>query len=71
VTDNEAKSRQFRRSIYFTKALQAGEIITEDCIKCCRPGYGLEPKYFSCVIGTKAAKDITKGERCLFHKLKF
>ncbi|WP_235825396.1 hypothetical protein [Vreelandella rituensis] len=34
--------------------MKAGDVITEDCIRCIRcvrPGYGLPPKYLDRVIG--------------------
>jgi len=59
----EEKSKQFRRSIYFVKDMKAGDIITEDCIRCVRPGFGLEPKYWDDVMGSRVSKDIFVGDR--------
>lgn len=59
----EQKSKQFRRSIYFVKALTAGDTITEDCIRCVRPGYGLEPRYWDDIIGKKVIVDVQLGDR--------
>ena len=61
TTKVEEKSKQFRRSIYFVKDMKAGEIITEDCIRCIRPGYGLEPKYWDDIIGTKVSNSVNIG----------
>ena len=47
----EEKSKTFRRSIYFKKAINGGEIISNDHIACIRPGYGAEPKYYEQCIG--------------------
>jgi N-acetylneuraminate synthase len=58
----EEKSKQFRRSIYFVKDMKAGEFITEDCIRCVRPGYGLEPKHYSSLIGKRVSQDICVGQ---------
>ena len=55
----EQKSKQFRRSIYFIKDLTAGATITEDCIRCVRPGYGLEPRYWDDIIGVGHTGSIT------------
>ena len=44
LKSSENSSMQFRRSLYFIKDLSAGEIITKDCIKSVRPGFGLKPK---------------------------
>jgi len=62
-TSAEEKSKQFRRSIYFTKDMQAGELITEDCIRCVRPGYGLAPRYWAEAIGKKVVKNVEPGTR--------
>ncbi|MGM0440432.1 MAG: pseudaminic acid synthase [Chlamydiota bacterium] len=63
VSETEAKSKQFRRSIYFIKNMKAGEIITENHIRCIRPGFGLAPKYWDEVIGKKVKNDVTVGDR--------
>jgi N-acetylneuraminate synthase len=57
----EKKSLQFRRSIYFVKDMQAGEIIKEEHIRCIRPGYGLEPKHFEKLLGKKVKSVISRG----------
>ncbi|MFZ5807253.1 MAG: pseudaminic acid synthase [Verrucomicrobiota bacterium] len=60
-TEQEKKSLQFRRSIYVTQNIKAGEIFSEKNIRCIRPGLGLPPKYFSLLLGKKAKLDIKKG----------
>lgn len=57
----EEKSRQFRRSIYISKDVQKGEILTSENIKVVRPGDGLAPKFYEEVIGEKANVDLVKG----------
>ncbi|MCX4190248.1 pseudaminic acid synthase [Methylophaga sp. OBS3] len=56
---SEIGNVQFRRSMYFVKDMKTGEIISEDCIRSVRPGYGLAPKYLSLVIGKKMLCDIS------------
>lgn len=58
---SEIGNIKFRRSLYFVKNLNKGEIITEDHIRSIRPGYGIEPKFFEEVIGKKAKKSINFG----------
>lgn len=60
-TSKEKKSFKFKRSIYFSKDLKKGDILTRDNIKVIRPGYGLAPKYIDYLIGKKIKKDIKKG----------
>lgn len=55
---SEQGNAQFRRSLYFVKALKAGDVITEDVIRSVRPGYGLPPKYLHSLIGKKVACDV-------------
>lgn len=60
-TEDEKKSLQFRRSIYITKDLNAGEILTKDNIRCVRPGLGLSPVHFESVLGKSILKSATRG----------
>ncbi|WP_286059446.1 pseudaminic acid synthase [Bacillus mojavensis] len=60
-TDKEKASLKFRRSIYVTNDIKAGEIFTKENIKVVRPGYGLEPKYFDVMIGKTATKHLSAG----------
>jgi len=60
-TEAEKKSLVYRRSLYFVKDMSAGDIITPDCIRSIRPGYGLPPKYFDILIGKKVNRNIERG----------
>lgn len=55
---SEQGNVKFRRSLYFVKDMQAGELITEDCVRSVRPGFGLPPKYLNKVIGKKTVKPV-------------
>jgi len=55
---SEQGNVQFRRSLYFVKDMKEGEVITSECIRSVRPGYGLPPKYFDQLIGTKVTKSV-------------
>lgn len=55
---SELASTKYRRSLYFVKALKAGDVITEDAIRSVRPGYGLAPKYFEQIVGRTVTCDI-------------
>ncbi|MCP0914808.1 pseudaminic acid synthase [Legionella sp. 27cVA30] len=63
ASQTEEKSKQFKRSIYFTKHMKMGETITAECIRCVRPGYGLAPKYWTEIIGKKVTQEIAAGTR--------
>jgi len=60
-TEKEKASLKFRRSIYVSKDILAGEKFTKDNVKIVRPGYGLEPKYFDIVLAKNALKDFKAG----------
>jgi len=55
-----------RKSIFCSKDIKAGEIITPDNVRVVRPGYGLEPKYYERLIGSVALRDISFGEPIAF-----
>lgn len=55
---SEQGNAQFRRSLYFVKDVKAGDVITEDCVRSVRPGYGLAPKHLDRVVGRVAAREI-------------
>jgi N-acetylneuraminate synthase len=57
----EEANVKFRRSVYFVKDIKAGEIITADCIRRIRPGFGLAPKYEGQLIGKSVKMDIKAG----------
>lgn len=48
---SEQGNAQFRRSLYFVKAMNAGDTVTADAIRSVRPGFGLAPKYLDEVLG--------------------
>jgi len=58
---SEQGNAKFRRSLYVVKDLQAGEVITEACLKSIRPGYGLSPKYWDSIMGKRAKVAISRG----------
>jgi len=55
---SEIGNAQFRRSLYFAKALKAGDTVTEDAVRSVRPGFGLPPKRLDDVLGRRLARDV-------------
>jgi len=49
---------KFRRSLYFVKDMMAGEVITTDCVKSVRPGYGVAPKLVDKIIGKRVTVSV-------------
>ncbi|MBK8476495.1 MAG: pseudaminic acid synthase [Opitutaceae bacterium] len=61
ATPAEAESRRFRRSLFVTRAMKAGELFSADNVRSVRPGAGLPPKHQSEVLGKRATRDIPAG----------
>ena len=61
LTEKEKGSLKFRRSLYITKDLNEGDILTEENVRSIRPGFGLPPKYIDQVIGKKINKEVKSG----------
>jgi pseudaminic acid synthase len=61
IQSSETKSVFFKRSIYISSDIKAGELFTEKNIKVIRPGDGLHPRYYFQLIGKTAQKDYKKG----------
>lgn len=61
MDEKKKNNRQFSRSLFVTKDLKSGDILTNENIRSVRPGNGLHPKYYKSVLGKKATKDITAG----------
>jgi pseudaminic acid synthase len=55
---SELGNIQFRRSLYFVRALKAGETVTADAVRSTRPGYGLPPKHLDEIVGRKLNVDV-------------
>ena len=59
----EDGNKIFRRSLYFVRDVDEGEVITEESVRRIRPGFGLEAKYFDSVIGSKCLIPAKRGDR--------
>lgn len=58
---SEQGNVKFRRSIYFVKDMEVGEVITRDSVASVRPGFGLPPKYLEELIGKELVEAVSKG----------
>lgn len=61
VTEREAASRVFRRSLFAVEDVKAGEPFTAKNMRSIRPGHGLPPKYRDVVLGARATRDVARG----------
>jgi len=55
---SEQGNVKFRRSLYFVKALKAGDVVTADAVRSVRPGFGLPPKCLDRVLGASVDRDV-------------
>jgi N-acetylneuraminate synthase len=61
VSEHEAGSYVFRRSLFVVQDVKSGEVFTNENVRSIRPGHGLAPKHHSQIIGRRAARDIPQG----------
>lgn len=61
MTAKEQSSRVFRRSLFVTADVKAGEVFGEHNVRSIRPGSGLPPKHWDQVVGRRASRDIARG----------
>lgn len=57
----EEKSKMFRRSLYITRDLKAGEVLDASSVRAIRPGLGLPPKFIDMVMGKVVKQDVKRG----------
>ena len=62
----EDSNKIFRRSLYFVSDVEEGDVITRDCVRRIRPGFGLEAKYYDLVIGSRCLISAKRGDRVTF-----
>ena len=61
VSDGEARSRPFRRSLFVVVNVKAGEEFTSRNVRSIRPANGLHPRHLPEILGNRAACDIQSG----------
>jgi N-acetylneuraminate synthase len=60
-TEAELPSLRFRRSLYITRDMQAGERFDAGNLRAIRPGGGLPPKHIEQFIGRRVARAVKRG----------
>jgi pseudaminic acid synthase len=60
-TEAEKSSLQYRRSLYITRDLKAGDVLSEENVRSIRPGHGLSPKYYDVIIGKRLNRSVDQG----------
>lgn len=69
ITEKKKKSFKFKRSLFVSKNIKKGEILTEENIKSVRPADGISPKYYNHVLGKKVRKDLKFGTPLLLEDI--
>ncbi len=59
--EREKPSLSGRRSLYLTRDLKAGELLSPENVRSVRPGFGLPPKFLDLIMGRKIARDAASG----------
>lgn len=60
-SEAEEKSKQYRRSIYVSADIKAGDILNKDNLRIVRPAFGLAPKHWEKVLGKRARVELKAG----------
>lgn len=60
-TSMEENSLKLRRSLYITKDIKQGDLLTEENVRIIRPGLGLAPKYYEVILGRQIKDNVQKG----------
>jgi N-acetylneuraminate synthase len=61
LSEKEASSRVFRRSLFVVQDVKQGEAFTNKNVRSIRPGHGLHTRHLPEVLGRSAACDIERG----------
>lgn len=62
-SEAERGSLVFRRSLYVSSDLQAGDVLTRGNLRIVRPGFGLPPKHYETLLGRRVVKPVKRGTR--------
>ncbi len=58
---DERASLLYRRSLYVTSDLRAGELLTSNNLRAIRPANGLAPGYLNDLLGRRVGRDVKRG----------
>jgi N-acetylneuraminate synthase len=61
MQDSERESRRLRRSLYVTKSVKAGEVVSHENVRAIRPGGGCAPKLLDDFFGKRFVADLGIG----------
>lgn len=61
VSTSQTQNLQFRRSVYVTAPVCAGDILSKENVRVLRPAHGLPPSAYPSVLGRRVAVDLEAG----------
>ena len=67
LTEKQILGRQSSRSLYISRDVKSGEIVTNNNLRSIRPGFGLHPKHLDELIGKTFNRDLKKGTKMKFE----
>ena len=70
LTEKQKKGKDYSRSLYITKNVKKGDILSSENIRSIRPGFGMHPKHYKKVLGKHFVNDYEKGTRLSFKHIK-
>lgn len=68
-TSAEESSRVFRRSLYITQDMKAGDLLTSINLRAIRPGFGLPTKFLPDLLGKRVLRNVGRGTPCTWDLL--
>lgn len=60
-TEVEKSTAQYRRSLYVTQDMKAGDTLSPENLRVIRPGLGLPPKFYDVMLGKQVKCDVRRG----------
>lgn len=57
----ERKSLMFRRSLYISADINAGDVLNQSNMRIVRPGFGLPPKLYDTLLGKRVSRKVSAG----------
>lgn len=69
LTPKILNSRKAGRSLYVSKDIKAGDTISDENIRCVRPGLSLHPRYWKEIVRRKVSHDLKFGDRISLNDL--
>ena len=67
---SERSNIKFRRSLYISRSVKAGDLLTHENVRSIRPGFGLPPKYLEDLVGKEFSGDFPEGYPLALNCLK-